>query len=361
MKPTILYLVPDLIGPPGGIARYCRLVCQALHQADVHLIVIALSDNSSSRTQVEASLAGVSYIPCAGNRRLFVYQAIKSALHYHPTFVFIGHINFGPIGLLIRCLTKAAFITFLYGIEVWQPLNTIRHLALKNAERLISISNYTVARAAGANSISLEKVRILHNCITPELQKHRTTSSCSSLSILTVARISLSEQYKGHDFTIQALPRILEEYPALIYNIVGDGDGRPELERLAKQLGVAHAIRFHGVVSDEKLTHFYDEAAIFVMPSRAEGFGFVFIEAMACGVPVIGGNQDATPEVIIDGKTGYLVDPTSPDEIATAILRLLANPALRQEMGQAGLNHVLSNFSYKQFRATLMSFLDEVV
>src|SRR5690606_2090267 len=146
----------------------------------------------------------------------------------------------------------------------------------------------------------------LHNCLDPQFQPQKIKAGKSaSLSLLTVARMSLNEQYKGYDVVIRALPQLLAQFPGLIYNVVGDADGRPMLEALAAEQGVAHAVRFHGVVSEEELVRHYHEASVFVMPSRFEGFGFVFLEAMTYGKPVVCGNEDASVEVVRDKTTGF--------------------------------------------------------
>jgi len=122
-------------------------------------------------------------------------------------------------------------------------------------------------------------------------------------------------------------------------------------------VGVAEVVRFHGTVSETILRKHYAQASLFIMPSRAEGFGFVFLEAMTQGLPAIGGNMDATPEVIVDGETGLLVMPTSVDEIVEAVSRLLRDDELRLRMGEAARRHVARKFSYQGFRRQLFEEL----
>lgn len=203
-------------------------------------------------------------------------------------------------------------------------------------------------------------MKIVRSCLDPSLQSSRgPNGQRKPPSILTVARMSLSERYKGHDYVIRAMPLLLRDCPELIYDVVGDGDGRAYLEGLARREGVAGAVRFHGIVPDETLLKMYREAALFVMPSRGEGFGFVFLEAQAQGTPAIGGNRDAAREVIRDGVTGYLVDPTSVEAIAAAVGRLLTDVALRETMGRAARLHVEQHFSYERFGRRLRLLLKE--
>jgi phosphatidylinositol alpha-1,6-mannosyltransferase len=154
---------------------------------------------------------------------------------------------------------------------------------------------------------------------------------------------------------------LLGRFPDLIFDVVGDGDARPDLEALAREQGVAHAVRFHGTVSEEELTRLYENAGIYVMPSSGEGFGLVFVEAMAHGLPVVAGAEDAAREVVVDKETGYLVPSGSDDALVEAIASLLGDDDLRRRMGRAGRARVEDVFSFPVFRDALVAELAEVV
>jgi glycosyltransferase involved in cell wall biosynthesis len=362
MKASILYLVPDLIAPPGGIARYCRLVSRSLLAAGAQLTVIALHDRPIPAGQPAATdFEGMDYHACGGSRLQFVALALRLALEQRPRLVLVGHPNFSGLGDLVRRLGRTPMIVFVYGVDVWQPLPPLTRRGLRAAERVISISRFTAEKAVAHNGLAPERIRILHNCLDPVFDHAPDlTAQDGALSLLTVARISEAERYKGHEYVLRALPGLLSSFPRLIYDVVGDGEGRPALEQLAADQGVARTVRFHGAVSEEELQRLYSRASVFIMPSAREGFGFVFLEAMAHGLPVIGGNQDATTEVVADGETGLLVVPGSTEQIAQAASRLLADPDLRQRMGQAGRRRVEDRFSFDRFQATLRQHLAEV-
>lgn len=354
----LLYLVPDLFGPPGGIALYCRMVCKSLSDQGVALSVIALHDLSTEAPDTSVAGLTVTYYPCRGSRWEFVRQAIVTALRERPSLILVGHVNFAPLGAMLARLVGAQVALFTYGIEVWQPLSRLRSWSLRSADQLFAISHYTARQISQRHQLPLERIIVLHNCLDPCFAYPISSAkSAANYAILTVARLSLAERYKGHDLVIQALPALLQRFPQLIYHIVGDGDWRPELERLALALGVSQAVCFHGRVSQAALRQHYTEASLFVMPSRGEGFGFVFLEAMSQGLPAIGGSLDAAPEVIVDGETGYLVDPTSVPAIVEAVSRLLADPVLCHRMGDAAMRHVAQNFSFSLFQHQLLTSL----
>lgn len=359
MMLPVLYLVPDLVGLQSGIARYSRMVCRALLGEGMRLTVVARADLSGSCEGYAEP--GTVYRPCDGDVWTFVRRALAAAVREDPAFLLVGHVNYAPLGWLLARLAGARLVTFIYGIDVFRRLSPWRRWALQQSDLIISISEFTADQAAQVNRVPVHKVRILHNCIDPSFEGPLGLFGTGHrLSMLTVGRMSLAERYKGQDKVIRAMPALLSQFPELVYDIVGDGDWRPILEELAQQQGVAGAVRFHGVVSEEELRRRYSEATLFVMPSRAEGFGFVFLEAMIHGLPVLAGNLDASAEVVVDGETGYLVDPTSVEAIAAASARLLSDEELQRRMGQRGRDRVIEEFGSGNFRISLMAYLAEL-
>lgn len=358
---SVLYLVPDLLGPPGGIARHGRLTSRALLESGVDVHTIALMDASRPLLSDAEHLFGLLYTPCAGSRSSLVRRAIAGMMRTPPQLVLVGHVNLAPLGWALARLARAPMVTFIHGIDAWSPLPRTRRLALQHSTRVIAVSRYTATQATQSNTLDPDRLRVLHNCLDPRLSlTSPRLPDTDTLSLLTVARMSLAEQYKGHDVVLHAMPELLRRFPGLRYDIIGDGDARPGLQALAQQLGVASAVRFHGIVSEAALRSHYAQASLFTLPSRAEGFGLVFLEAMVHGLPIVAGNLDATPEVVVHGETGLLVDPTSSTQIADAIATLLADPLRRQTMGIAAQRRVEEHFSFSQFQQHLLAILAEL-
>jgi glycosyltransferase involved in cell wall biosynthesis len=177
--------------------------------------------------------------------------------------------------------------------------------------------------------------------------------------LLTVARLTASDSYKGVGHVIQALPAVLSAVPDAYYVVVGDGDDRGRLERLAVDARVRDHVLFVGTKADEELAGYYQACDAFVMPSRSEGFGIVFLEAMSHGKPVVAANSGATPELVEDGVTGLLVEYGVVQTLASSLTRLLTDRECRQRMGEAGRRRVEAQFTFKHFRTRLETLLTD--
>jgi len=179
--------------------------------------------------------------------------------------------------------------------------------------------------------------------------------------ILAVGRWDRAEQYKGADTLIAALPRILKTAPDASLVLVGDGDDRPRLEQLAREHGVAERAHFLSGLTPEDLFACFAACDVFALPSRGEGFGMVFPEAMACGKPVIGGAHGGIPDIVEDGVTGLLVPHGDAEKLAQAFETLFNDPARAWEMAGRGRERVEQQFSFVQFQARLTHLLNEVL
>jgi phosphatidyl-myo-inositol dimannoside synthase len=161
--------------------------------------------------------------------------------------------------------------------------------------------------------------------------------------------MSAVERYKGHDELIACWPGVLERVGGAQLVIAGRGDDVERLRKRAADAGVADRTLFTGFVSDATLRVLMRRAAVFAMPSRGEGFGLVYLQAMEAGLPCIGSTLDAAGDIILDGETGYLVDPADRGALTAALVRLLESPALRASLGSAGRRRYLGAFTYDRF------------
>jgi len=193
-------------------------------------------------------------------------------------------------------------------------------------------------------------------CCSPE----SVISRIHANSILIVGRIIKNERWKGHDELISAWPLVVLKVPNAQLVVVGGGDDIPRLRALAEQLDVSASILFTGHVDDRTLQQIYSRVAAFAMPSRAEGFGIVYLEAMHHRLPCIGSVRDAAREIIVDGETGFLVDQSDRAELAAKVILLLTDPFLRARMGYSGFERLRTSFSLEQFQVRMRQVFEKL-
>lgn len=258
---------------------------------------------------------------------------------------------------------RAPYLIPLYGIEVWRPLSWDRSRALAKAAVKLSISGYTLERARPFCP-NLRDVIVLPLALEERAPAGEADPGllerAGSGFLLIVGRMATTERYKGHDQILEALPGLLATRPDLRLVVAGDGDDRPRLEARAAELGVAPQVLFTGFVSEATLAELYRRCAVFAMPSRGEGFGLVYLEAMRAGRPCVAARASAAAEVVEDGETGLLVDQDDREDLAGALGRLLDEPDLARSLGEAGYRRWRDEFSTARFRGRMKPLLERL-
>lgn len=353
----------------GGVQRASRHLAAVMTEfaASRHLDCRLISLNDS-RELHRMSVGGKEFVftGCEHSKSRFTATAVRAASR-HGKVVLAGHPNLGPVTQAMRVTApRLRSIVCTHGVEVWERLPALRRTALRRANLVLAPSKDTANHAA-AQQVRKERIRVLPWGLDPEFEAMLGNAPQSKLPegypegrvILTVGRWVANERYKGMDTLITALPRLLTRWPELHLLAVGDGDDRAWLEDLAEQNGVNRHVHFLSGLSVEQLMACYSACEMFALPSRGEGFGLVYLEAMSCGKPVIGGSHGGAPEVIEDGVTGYLVPHGDAAQLATSIETLLADPAMAQKMGGRGRQRVEREFRFQVFAKSLKKILRE--
>jgi glycosyltransferase involved in cell wall biosynthesis len=231
---------------------------------------------------------------------------------------------------------------------------------LQRADLTFAPSSHTVRELAAQQSLPSEKIHRLPWSLGPEFTGTLNSASVplpdgfpSGRVILTAGRWDARERYKGVDHLIQALPALLESVPDVHLVAVGSGTDLPRLEALAQESSVPHRVHFLSGLSNDQLAAAYSASDVFALPSRGEGFGLVFLEAMSHGKPVIGGAHGGTPDVIADGENGFLVEYGKVHELCSQLRLLLTDENVRRRMGTRALERVRSDFTFDRFSQNL--------
>ncbi len=329
----IVALLTDGFGGTGGIARYNQNFLAALAQSSSVARIIVLP-RFAARATIDGKIEHLDPLP---GRLAWSLRALRLAIKEKPDIIFCGHIYAAPLAAALARVTSAKLWLQVHGVEAWERPN--RHIidAAARANLITAVSRYTRWRLLGWSDINPARVRVLPNTLpsgyAPPSRRFDVATRWGlegKKTILTVGRLASDERYKGHDRIIAALPLVAARVPSIVYLIVGCGDDSARLRRLAIEMGVEDRVIFAGRVPQNELADYFSIADVFAMPSRGEGFGIVFLEAAASGLPVIGGNSDGSVDPLADGTIGMLVDPEDRGALAIAIVdglegRLVAN------------------------------------
>ena len=365
----IIGLFPELEAP-GGVQRAGRHLAAVLTEfaASRNMDCRLLSLNDSPELH-RMTVGGREFVFTGSERAKgrFTVAAIKAARR-KAKLVLAAHPNLGTVVQAMRfAAPKMKSIICTHGSDVWEPLRGWRRRALLHANMVLAPSRDTADHVEEEQGVVSERIRVLPWALDPEFEALLVPGSQTALPhefpagrvILTVGRWMTTERYKGMDTLITALPRLLTRWPELQLVLVGTGDDRAWLEELAEKNGVHLHVHFLSELSYAEIAACYAACEIFALPSRGEGFGLVYLEAMACGKPVIGGAHGGAPEVIQDGVTGYLVPHGDTIQLATSIEALLADPALAKEMGLRGRQRAENEFRFNGFAKSLKKILRE--
>ena len=357
----ILALVTDTFGGYGGIAQFNRDLQTALSNSEAVARITVLPRLNGGDPGARTPVKVAQEQPRCG-RAAYTLAAARIALAQGPfDVVFCGHIYHAPLAAALCRLMGARLWLQTHGVDAWQPPNAMVRTAVDLADLVTTVSHYTRTRMLAWSRLAPERLRVLPNTVRamflpgpgdPALIARFGLTGRKI--ILTVSRLNQVDADKGHDRVIKALAQVRRAEPSAHYLIVGDGDGRLALEALAVAHGQGDAVTFAGRLSDAEVLSLYRSADVFAMPSTKEGFGIVFVEAAACGLPVIAGNQDGSVDALGDGAFGRLINPHSETELVSALVETLRQGRASSEERAA---KVTERFSRSHFTREVHSLL----
>ncbi|MDB5594716.1 MAG: putative Phosphatidylinositol alpha-mannosyltransferase [Hyphomicrobiales bacterium] len=329
----ILALMTDAYGGYGGIAQYNRDLLRALSASDlVHDVLVLPRLGQAAEGECPSKIRQLRPIT---SKLFYVFDTmLRTARNRRFDILFCGHIHLAPLAMLVGRIFRIPVWLQTHGIDAWDCPSALVRASSERATLITSVSRYTRSRILDWMNIDPFRVRVLSNTVRPVFTPGppradvlRRFGLSGRKVVLTVARISKSDEYKGHARVIEAMSAVRAAQPDALYVIVGDGDGRSDLEDLVAQGNLGPAVRFLGRLDDDDVLALYRSSDVFVMPSTKEGFGIVFVEAAASGLSVIGGNTDGSADALADGKIGQMIDPHSQNELISAILAALGDGA----------------------------------
>ncbi|MHC4122828.1 MAG: glycosyltransferase [Planctomycetota bacterium] len=299
------------------------------------------------------------------------------ALYYLIPFLWanfdIIHCHYGTTGIMGVVLKeiglKAKIITTFHGFDISSIIldqgQGIYKDLFSKGDLFLSICNYSTNKLI---KLGCDERKISPHHIGIDLQKfeyqYRSIHNNECLRILTIGRLT---EKKGHEYSIRALAEVAKKHRNIQYLIAGQGPLRSELESLVEKLGIQDKVEFLGALEQEEAVVFYRKAHIFILPSISakdgdkEGTPTVLIEAQAMGLPVISTNHSGIPEIIIDGKSGFLVPEKDVDGLTDKIEYLIEHPEIWPEMGRCGRKFVEDHYNIKELTQQLVKIYESVL
>ncbi len=347
-KPSLMVLTLDFYPQIGGVQTYLFEILRRL--AGCYEITVLQPHSAPAKDKLHS----INVIRIKGRALELVVRLKRS----RPDRVIVGHAH--P-RLLASAALSGPFSVIAHGNDFLAAQSRwhrpVFNSLIRRANHLITNSRATEFQLRG---LDLHPSRIIYPGTDPAFFTPPNEPASQPI-LLSVGRLV---PRKGIDTAIAALQDLVGQYPTLEYQIAGTGPDQDRLQGLARAFGVENHVRFLGRVPQEALPDLYRQAAIFVLPVREEksarsfeGFGIVFLEASASGLPVVAGRSGGAVEAVQDGKTGILIPPEDPGALSQAVRRLLENPGERKTMGAHGREWVETTMNWDRAAEELAEVL----
>lgn len=353
----ILLIVPEIFSSEGGIPRILQLYLRALSDLlppEGQIRLVALNDPTFDTSELKRTAGSrlVEWVACDRDKLRFTQTVVEFGRR--SDHIVCGHVAQLPVALIARALNpRLTYDLVAHGIEVWRRPGFLERLALRRASRVYCVSDYTRRELLRRCPLREGRAVVLPNALDPafRIEPGAPLRPDTPPVILLISRLTRDDLGKGFADMIQAMPAVLAARPEARLRIIGRGNALPQLQALATRLGLRERVEFLGHVNDRRMIEALKTCALFALPSGKEGFGLVFIEAMACGRPCLGARAGGIPEVITPA-TGVLPEHGDVAGIASATVAALA-----RAWDQEAILERARHFSYPLFKERFAALL----
>lgn len=373
----ILYITPGCFDK-GGISRYNRYQIQACRELFGTGQVKVFSLVGPSDNDFEEPFA-VEWHGNKADRRskwAFVRRIIVKAIQWKPDLILCAHVNLSGVAYFASGFCKARTILNAYGVEIWTPMSRDAAWGLKKVNWIISDCHNTAEWLVNKGIRKRESIRIIWDCIDLDkfkpqppapsvLQKYQIPDPQQYFNLLSLGRLSLPDAlYKGYDRLITVFTVLAREYDQVRLIIAGKGNYTDHLKEMVKEKKIADKVHFTGSIGEEDMASVYNSCSIFSLitdsgEGKGEGIPLTPLEAMACGKPILVGNQDGSREAIIDDN-GFSMDPFDLDEHKRIIIQYIQDDNLLHEHSENALEIAHEYFSYDHFKIKHEQFFIDI-
>jgi phosphatidylinositol alpha-1,6-mannosyltransferase len=373
----IIVFSEDFIPTSGGIAQWAAGVAKSIHQMGHDLRVVTRFRSSNHAENISKWSFPVYLMKGKHWKKLrswYCYNTIKNLYKkgFFPDLIIATTWNFARGITSITKKNRTKLLLVVHGLEVTRKMSLIKRKwlirTLMKCDLVIAVSNFTRSWILENYELDQKKILVFPNGVDISIFNSKMDSSplkktyqlSNEKIVLTLARVV---ERKGHDQVIKALPKVMKKFPNLKYIISGDWNHNYylRLQKLIKELNLENVVIFTGYVSANEIQQFYNLCDVYIMPSReieetgdTEGFGITYLEANACEKPVIGGNSGGVSDAVVDGVTGFLVNPMDTDEIAEKLLILLSDPQLSHQLGKQGRERIEKSYTWDRISENIL-------
>ncbi|WP_442590242.1 glycosyltransferase family 4 protein [Pedobacter sp. AW31-3R] len=373
MSKKIVFLTLETFRATGGIQKMGRVIAHALavlgrkNNWDIRVY----SSNDAPSDLLTDYIPSNQYQAFSKNKFRYTLAALRSGLA--ADLIILSHVNLSLIGCLLKLFNPRGKIWLIaHGIEVWRPLNLWKKWIWSIADQVICVSRFTKEEVMNRQGARPDQCTVLNNALDPFLRlpedftkpaylQERYHLDASDQVVFTLTRMAGTEKFKGYDQVIKALAVLRKHKKGIKYILAGpcEGDERIRVKQLVQQEGLKGEVILTGFIPEAELADHFMLADLFVMPSKKEGFGIVFIEAMAFGLPVICGNADGSLDAVRNPAMGTAIDPDNQSELEEALLLKLQEP-LSISARKAIQQQCFNSFNAQEYRNRLEKLiLDE--
>jgi phosphatidyl-myo-inositol dimannoside synthase len=373
MSKKIILFTLQTFSTTGGIQKMTRTLAHSLYhiskQKNWDFKLWSLYD--SRYDLMSQYLAPENFVGFGRRKSMLAVKTLGTATH--ADIVILSHINLALLGVVIKIFHPKCQLWLVgHGIEVWRPLNFVKRIFLKRyCDKIICVSNFTKTQMIRMHHSDPDHCIVLNNAIDPFIKQpnefdkpeylvNRYSLTPANQVIFTLTRLASSEQYKGYEQVIKAVGRLKQKFPGIKYILSGQYDATEELriKELIRACKVDDEVILTGFLNEKELADYFLLADLFVLPSKKEGFGIVFIEALACGLPVICGNADGSVDAIRNGELGTAINVNDVEELEKTIITYLENPltvATRESLQSRCLRY----FNEMDYRKHLLRLIND--
>ncbi len=365
MTKRVLFVLSG-IWSTGGIEKYNQNLLRGSIEAGYSSEVISRNDERKEFNDMHVYSFGhirnILYRKAA-----FSLMTLLRAYAFKPDVIVCGHIHLSPLCYIVSLLLKTKYLVLTHGIDVWNIAGKLQARCLRKAALVTTVSEFTRNIILEQLPDIKDKIELLPNTVDvsqfspgprPDYLMERHKIEKQNKVILTVARLKKTEVRKGHYKVLEVMADLVKTFPEIRYVLVGSGDDLDNIRTYLRTNNLEESVILAGHVPERELPDYYNLSDVFVMPSSKEGFGIVFLEAIASGKPVICGNKDGSVEAVLNGEAGILVDPDSTEEIKQAVINVLQKINDKRSGGDRFRERIIEEFGNKRFQERIVKCLE---